>query len=68
MQGKILVQTEDDTFEYVDGWLDENKIDGYYLTKDNFEDESVNVILNGGTLTLQRSNKLIDFLLNKFNL
>ena len=68
MQSKILVVNDDDTFEYVDIWIKEINIVGYYLTKDNFEDESVNVILNGGTLTLQRSNILIDFLLNKFNL
>lgn len=67
MQSKILVVNEDDTFEYVDTWFDESKIIGYYITNDNFEDESVNVILGNNTITLKRSEKLINYLINKFN-
>jgi hypothetical protein len=68
MQCKILVCNEDDSFEYVDVWLDENKVIGYYLTKDNFQDESVNLIFGNTTITLLRSKELIDFLLKKFNM
>ena len=67
MQSKILVLTEDEKFEYVDVWIREDKIIGYYLTKDNFDDESVNVIFGNTTITLLRSKKLIDYLLNKYN-
>lgn len=67
MQSKILVVNEDDTFEYVDMWFNESKIIGYYITNDNFEDESVNVILGNNTITLKRSEKLINYLINNFN-
>lgn len=67
MNAKILVQTEDESFEYVDLWFNEEKIVGYYLTKDNYNDDSVNVIFGNGTVTLQRSKELIDFLLNRYN-
>ena len=67
MQSKILVVNEDDTFEYVDMWFNESKIIGYYITNDNFEDESVNVILETNTITLKRSEKLINYLINNFN-
>lgn len=67
MQSKILVVNEDDTFEYVDTWFNESKIIGYYITNDNFEDESVNVILGNNTITLKRSEKLINYLINNFN-
>jgi hypothetical protein len=68
MQSKILVVNEDDTFEYVDMWFNESKIIGYYITNDNFEDESVNVILETNTITLKRSEKLINYLINNFNI
>ena len=68
MQSKILVVNEDDTFEYVDTWFNESKIIGYYITNDNFEDESVNVILGNNTITLKRSEKLINYLINNFNI
>jgi len=67
MDGQILIQNEDETFEYVDFWFNENKIIGYYLSKDNYEDESVNLIITNGTLTVKRSKELIDYLLTKFN-
>ena len=68
MQSKILVVNEDETFEYVDIWISEDKIIGYYLIRDNFEDESVNVIFGNTTITLLRSKELIDYLLNKYNM
>ena len=67
MDGQILIQNEDETFEYVDFWFNEKKIIGYYLSKDNYEDESVNLIITNGTLTVKRSKELIDYLLTKFN-
>ncbi len=67
MQSKILVVNDDDTFEYVDIWIKEINIVGYYLTNDNFEDESVNIILGNNTITLKRSKELINYLIETFN-
>jgi len=68
MYSKILIYNEDESLEYVDYWFDENEIKGYYITKDNYEDESVNIILGNMLQTVLRNKELIDFLLKKYNM
>ena len=68
MKAKILTfDDETDKETYIDLYFDENKITGFYLTNDNFVDESVNVFFDSQLITLKREAKLIDYLVDKFN-
>jgi len=62
MKVKILYIDEFENQEYVDGVIDENKINGYFHTRENVEDDSVNVFFDGQTLTLKRDFVLMDYL------
>ena len=67
---KVKILTFDDETDkeiYIDLYFDENKITGFYLTNDNFVDESVNVFFDSQLITLKREAKLIDYLVDKFN-
>jgi hypothetical protein len=67
MKGKVLVLCNDfDEPYYTDIDFDETKISAKYTTIDNIEDGSINVILEGSTLTMLRTDELIEFLDNKF--
>ena len=66
MKGKVSVIYENGEMEFVDIHFDENSILGHYTTKENIEDMSLNVILGGSTVTLQRNPILTTFLKNKF--
>lgn len=66
MRGKVSIMYESGETEFVTVYFDENMIDGYYTTRENVEDLSTNVILNGSTLTLKREAELMHFLKNKF--
>ena len=62
MRVKILYIDEYYVQEYVDGTIDENKINGYYHTKENVEDDSVNIFFDGQTLTVKRTFELMSYL------
>ena len=64
MKVKTLV-LDDESEIYVDCYLDESKMIGYYWTKDNMEDNSVNVIYGNTTLTLIQSQELMDYLIKQ---
>ena len=70
MKGKILVLGDDfinEETEYVTIYFDETNIKGWYLTKENILDDSVNVLFGSETLTLIRSAELMNYLTDKFN-
>lgn len=68
MIAKILIQDEDeDKTIYTDFFFDEKIIKGYYLTKENHLDKSVNIWTDDGVITLKQSDELIDYLLKRFS-
>jgi|AntAceMinimDraft_16_1070373.scaffolds.fasta_scaffold07772_1 hypothetical protein len=66
MKIKVLVLDDDMNESYVDGFIDANKIIGYFTTIDNIIDESVNIITIGQTLTVSRTMVLMNYLFDKF--
>jgi len=65
MQEKILIINEDETETYVDFWFDESLIKGYYMTADNYIDDSVNIITGDNSVTLKQSDSLKNYLIDK---
>ena len=64
----MKVQTlvlEDDNEIYVDCYLDEKMIKGYYWTKDNMEDDSINVLFGVQTLTIKQSLEVMEYLIKQ---
>jgi len=64
----MKVQTlvlEDDNEIYVDCYLDERMINGYYWTKDNIEDDSINVFFGVQTLTIKQSLEVMEYLIKQ---
>ena len=63
---KVQTLVIDDEEEiYVDCYLDETKMIGYYWTSLNVEDNSVNVLFGNTTLTLIQSKELMEYLIKK---
>ena len=56
---------EDDNEIYVDCYLDERMINGYYWTKDNMEDDSINVLFGVQTLTIKQSLEVMEYLIKQ---
>ena len=65
MQEKILIINEDEIETYVDFWFDESLIKGYYMTSDNYIDDSVNIITGDNSVTLKQSESLKNYLIDK---
>lgn len=51
--------------EYVDIFIDETKISGYFITDDNYQDDSVNVYFDGIQLTVKAERHLMSYLIDK---
>jgi hypothetical protein len=66
MKAKILAQDAEGDNQYVDYWFDTSYVIGFFITEDNKKDDSINVDIPSGTITLLQSRELIDFLTNKF--
>lgn len=65
MKQKILVIGEDDKEIYVDMWFDESLIKGFYMTDENYVDDSVNIITGDNSITLKQTPELKEYLLSK---
>lgn len=54
----------DSGYTWVDFWIDESKVSGFYITTDDEEEygKSVNVWFDGGMVTLKQEPNLIKFL------
>lgn len=65
MQEKILIINEDEIETYVDFWFDESLIKGFYMTSDNYIDDSVNIITGDNSVTLKQSDSLKNYLIDK---
>jgi len=67
MKGKVLALDSDGNDEYVDFWFNESEIKGFYITEDNKDDNSVNVVLSE-TFTLKATKVLRDYLTKRFEM
>ena len=67
MKGKVLALDSDGNDEYVDFWFDESEIKGFYITEDNKDDNSVNVVFSE-TFTLKATKVLRDYLTKRFEM
>ena len=63
----VLVQNEDLTEGYVKLHVDKEIIKGYYISKDDVDNNTVNLITTCGGLNCLRNSKLMKWLENKFN-
>jgi len=67
MKVKILALDElTNEVYYTDGYVDENSIVACYFTAENIEEDSINLIVCGGSMTVLRNNNVMNFLLDKF--
>ena len=63
---KVQTLVLDDEIEaYVDCYIDENQIIGYYWTSLNMDDDSMNVLFGNTTLTIKQTKEIMDFLIKK---
>lgn len=54
MKAKISILYAEGDSEYVDFTFNPNHVDGYYTTRENVEDGSINILLNGCPCTIKR--------------
>ena len=50
---------------YVDAYINENEITGYFITPDNYTDDSVNIYFSGIQLTVKAERNLMSYLIDK---
>ena len=67
MKVKLLAADDIEFPEFVDCYIDETKIYGYFLTAGNIDEDSVNVFFDNQTLTLKRTAVLMDWLFEIFS-
>ena len=66
---KLLLYTEDeftDSSLYVNTWIDENEIKGFYIPRVDDEIPCINLFYNGDVITVVQNEELVDFLNKKF--
>ena len=67
MKGKLLVLLPDNEgHEYVECWINEKRIQGYFYAQENIEDDSINVFFDNQTVTMKRSGDLLAYLADNF--
>lgn len=52
---------------YIDCWIDENEIKGFYSPLDNDEIKCLNLFINGTNLTVIQKPELVEYLNRRFN-
>ncbi len=67
---KVLLYTVIDDIEetgiYKNAWIDENKIDGFYIPSIDDEIRCINLFFTGEVVTVVQNEELVEFLDNKF--
>ena len=67
---KLLLYTEDDFIEeglYINVWIDENEIKGFYIPSVDDEIPCINLFFNGDVITVVQNEEIINFLNTKFS-
>jgi len=60
----------EDVYGWCDCWIDESKIDVFYVPKDKIDEfgEYVNIFIKGEKYSLKQEDALVKFLDKKFNI
>ena len=68
MKAELLtINDENDDELYIDFFFNEEHINGFYITPDNYIDNSVNIFFHGQLLTFKRTKELEKYLIDRFN-
>ena len=58
---------EEEYDRYIDMWIDESKINGFYVPTHQTEIKCLNLFFNSMTISVVQNAELVDFLNKKFN-
>lgn len=58
---------EEEYDRYIDMWIDESKINGFYVPTNQTEIKCLNLFFNSMTISVVQNEELVDFLNKKFN-